>query len=526
MFDKINTSMKRKQTLSLSMCGLLAVSPVFSQQKPNVLFIMTDQQRFDALSIVGKYAFLKTPNLDKLANDGVIFSRTYTQCAVSAPARGTLFTGCTVENHGIYTNGFDKNSTIPMKTYDEILVENGYYTEYHGKFHSPNALKKCYSKFTDITDYKSFLGSALPKQVAKKGERISNDFNQPYRMNPMDVYYAADQTDGEDKLTDKDGKQIRFIQPDFHGELLIPSKYSLTSFQADQTINAILRAKKSGKPFSITCSFTFPHAPMLPTKPFYGMYSTDKMPIPVSIHDDMKNSPYFNANGRLTKQEYSDPEKLKYMMADYFALVTEIDEKVGEILETLKKQGLDKNTMVIFTSDHGEMLGAHGMREKNVFLEESARIPLIIRFPQAIKAGTKVDNNISNINLFATILDYLGIKEQHSDGSSLRPLIENKKTTKFDFVVTEWNFQLNDKVPNYMIVKNGWKMFIPYTSTSNVIDALYNLEKDPVEMNNLLGNNPDRKQYEGKANELKQDLLCWLKDNKSTHYEGVLNRKL
>ena len=518
--------MKIKQTLSLSMYSLLAVSPAFSQQKPNVLFIMTDQQRFDALSIVGKYDFLKTPNLDKLAKEGVIFQRVYTQCAVSAPARGTLFTGCTVENHGIYTNGFDKNSTIPMKTFDEILVENGYYTEYHGKFHSPNALKKCYSKFTDITDYKSYLESVLPKQEAGKGEHINNDFKQPYRMNPMDVYYAADQADGEDKLLDKDGKPIRFTQPDFHGELLIPSKYSLTSFQGNQTRDAILRAKKSGKPFSITCSFTFPHAPMLPTKPFYGMYPTDKMPIPPSIHDDMKNSPYLSANGRLSKPEYSDPEKLKYMMADYFALVSEIDAKVGEILETLKKQGLDKNTMVIFTSDHGEMLGAHGMREKNVFLEESARIPLLIRFPQTIKAGTQVNNNISNINLFATILDYLGVKDQHSDGSSLRPLIEKGKTDKFDFVVTEWNFQLNDKVPNYMIVKNGWKMFIPYTPTSKTMDALYNLEKDPYEMNNLLGNNPERKMYESKANELKQDLLKWLKEKESIHYQGVLERQL
>lgn len=518
--------MKTKQTLSLSMYSLLAISPAVSQEKPNVLFIMTDQQRFDALSIVGKYDFLKTPNLDKLAQEGVIFQRAYTQCAVSAPARGTLFTGYTVENHGIYKNSFDKNSTIPLKTFDEILVENGYYTEYHGKFHSPNALKKCYSKFTDITDYKSYLESVLPKQEAGKGEHISNDFKQPYRMNPMDVYYAADKDGSDNKLPDEDGKQERFTQPDFHGELLIPSNNSLTSFQGNQTIDAILRAKKSGKPFSITCSFTFPHAPMLPTKPFYGMYPIDKMPIPPSINDDMKNSPYLSANGRLSKPEYSDPEKLKYMMADYFALVSEIDAKVGEILETLKKQGLDKNTLVIFTSDHGEMLGAHGMREKNVFLEESARIPLIIRFPKAIKAGTQVNNNISNINLFATILDYLGVKNQHSDGSSLRPLIENKKTNKFDFVVTEWNFQLNDKVPNYMIVKNGWKMFIPYSSTSNVIDALYYLEKDPYEMNNLLGKNPDKIQFEAKANELKQDLSTWLKEKESVHYQGVLERRL
>jgi arylsulfatase A-like enzyme len=492
------------------------------ESHPNLLFIMTDQQRYDALSIVGKFPFLKTPNLDKLAREGVLFERTYTQCAVSAPARGTLFTGCSVENHGIYTNAFDKGFTTPMKTFDEILVENGYYAEYHGKFHSPNALRKCYTQFSEISDYNAFLAKALPKQAAVgKGERINPDFKHPYRMNPMDASF-----DGKLETTDDKGMPVKLVQPDYHGELLIPQKYSMTNFQGNQVIEAIKRAKESGKPFSVTCSFTFPHSPMLPTKPYAGMYPVDQMPVSPSLNDDMKNSPYFKENGRLAKTEYSDPEKIRYMMADYFALVTEIDDKVGEILLTLKENGFDKNTLVIFTSDHGEMLGSHGMREKNVFYEESARIPLMIRFPKSIKAGRIVSQPISNMNLCATILDYLGIKGHTSDGSSLRPLIEGTKTDKFDFVVTEWNFRLNDLVPNYMIVKGDWKMFIPYTPTSKVLDAMYDLKKDPYEMNNLLGNNPDKKQYEAKANELKQDLLKWLKDTHSSHYEGVKERNL
>ena len=409
-----------------------------------------------------------------------------------------------------------------MKTFDEILVEKGYYAEYHGKFHSPDALKKCYAQFSEISDYKSFLATALPAAAAPgKGERINPDFKQPYRMNPIDAFF-----DGTLKDTDENGKPVKLAQTEYHGELLIPAKYTMTAFQANQAIDAISRAKKIGKPFSITCSFTFPHAPMLPAKPYAGMYPVEQMPVPVSIKDDMKNNPYQDANGRLGKSEYSDPVKIRYMMADYFALVTEIDAYVGEILEALKKNGLDRNTLVIFTSDHGEMLGSHGMREKNVFLEESARIPLLIRFPPAIKAGTRVSQPISNMNLFATIFDYLGIDGQRSDGSSLRPLIEGTKTDKFDFVVTEWNFRLNDLVPNYMIVKNGWKMFIPYSANSKVLDALYDLEKDPFEMTNLLGHNPDKAKYSAKANEMKADLLKWLKENHSSHYDGVLARQL
>ncbi len=513
--------MKTSQKLKLSALSLLAAMPLLAQQKPNVLFIMTDQQRFDALGIVGKYPFLKTPNLDKLAKEGVIFQRAYTQCAVSAPARGSLLTGCTVENHGVYTNAFDKNSTLPVKTYDEILVENGYYAEYHGKWHTPLKPKDCYSKFTDNTNYKSFLEGVLEKQKPGKGERLNNDFKQPYRPNPMDAAYNED---GD--YSEAMPKAVKSGQPDYHGELLIPLKFTMTSYQGDQVVEAIKRAKNSGKPFSITCSFGFPHAPMLPTKPYSGMYPVNEMPVSPSINDDMKNSPYLNANGRKTKMEYSDSTKIKYMMSDYFALITEIDAKVGEILATLKKTGMDKNTLVIFTSDHGEMLGSHGMCEKNVFLEESARVPMIIRFPGKIKAGVKVDNTVSTMNLAATILDYLGLKDQKNDGSSLRPLIEGTKTDKFDYVVTEWNFHMKGEEPNYMIVKNNWKMFIPYNADSKTIDVLYDLGKDPYEMNNLLGNNPDRPKYEAKANELKQDLLKWLKQYHSIHYDGVMARKL
>jgi len=511
--------------IAVACFSALSVSSMYAQQKPNVLFIMTDQQRYDALGMAGKYKFLKTPNLDKLGREGVVFERAYTQCAVSAPARGTLFTGCTIENHGIYTNDFDKNSSLKMKTFDEVLVENGYYTEYHGKFHSPDALKKCYAQFSDIKDYKTYLEAALPKQKPNKGERMS-EFKQPYKLDPMDAMFGIDENISPKEMVDKNGKPMRFTQPDYHGELIMPAQYSLTTYQANQTIEAIKRAKKSGKPFAITCSFTFPHAPMLPTKPFYGMYPLDQMPIPLSIKDDMTNSPYIVANNRNTKPEYSDPVKLKYMMANYFALVSEIDAKVGEILESLKKQGLDKNTLVIFTSDHGEMLGAHGMREKNVFLEESARVPLLMRMPEKIKKGRVVQNNLSTMNLYATILDYLEIKNPGSDGNTLKPLIDGTKTDKFDFVVTEWNFQMNDKVPNYMIVKDGWKLFIPYTASSKVLDALYDLNKDPYEMNNLLGKSPNKKRFQEKANDLKQDLLKWLKEKNSSHYDGVLARQL
>ena len=171
------------------------------------------------------------------------------------------------------------------------------------------------------------------------------------------------------------------------------------------------------------------------------------------------------------------------------------------------------------------MLGAHGMREKNVFYEESSHIPLLIRFPGEIKKKTVVGGYVSNVDLFPTILDYLNIEGDYvSNGTSLRDLIEGNETDRGKYVVTEWDH--GDTVPNYMIVKDGWKLIIPYSATSNVINAMYDLNSDPDEMNNLLGLNPNRADFSNKAEELRKDLLEWLGKNKSIHYKGVKDRKL
>lgn len=503
------------------------------QKKTNLLFIITDQQRYDALSLAGN-KILKTPNLDCLAKQGVWFKNAYTQCAVCAPTRASILTGATVENHQIITNEIatSKKETgrMPMPTFDEILSKNGYRCEYYGKWHSPEFHTEVYQnpklkssngksffapgQLTAL--YMDYLKPIFPKAKLQPGELFDSFTDQPYLMNPLDKRYGM--TEEQVKLLNK-----KYTQPDLHGELQTPAENSFTAFQAKQIIEALERNKDNT--FSITCSFHFPHAPMLPVKPYSTMYTVKDMPVPASIADPMLNSPYRSQNGRLTHTEYADPEKIKYMIADYYGLVKEIDDWVGKILKKLDDLGLSENTLVIFTSDHGDMLGAHGMREKNVFYEESAHIPLMIRLPKKIKSKTTVNGYVSTIDLFATINDYLHMSENPSDGKSLRGLIEGTDKLQGKYVVTEWLYN-EDKQPAYMILKDNWKMFIPYSAESTVINVLYNLKEDPYEMNNLLGSNPDRKKYERKANELRDDLLNWLKQHKSKHYEGVKNREL
>lgn len=521
---------------------LISVANNYAQktQKPNLLFIITDQQRYDAMGIAGN-TVLKTPNLDRLAKQGARFKNAYTPCAVCGPARASILTGRTVENTGVLTNTEADSATpqsptlMPQKTFDQILTESfGYHAEYYGKWHSPEFAASCYKNPVkvsksgrsifgsngDVRFYKdNYLDLVFPKpaiSALKPGELYDTYSERPYTPNILDKRYGMTQTQ-----VDASGKS--YAQPDLHGTITIPDEHSLTAFRAKQTLEALERLKNTN--FSITASFHFPHAPMLPSKYYSDKYPVSSMTAPVSISDPMTNSPYIKSNSRQTLPEYADANKIKYLISDYYALVSEVDDWIGKILDKVDELGLTNNTLIIFTSDHGENLGAHGMREKNVFYEEAAHIPTFISFPGKITPNTVVDGYVSNIDLFATINDYLLIPEQPSDGKSLRGLIEGTDQIHGKYVVTEWHSDAS-KWPSYMIVKGDWKMLIPSTSTSTVINALYNLKEDPFEMNNLMGSNPDKSKYTDKINELHTDLLTWMKKNNSKKYDGVRNRNL
>ena len=536
--------MKRSLLLSTAAIGT-AVLPAFGKvaktetKRPNLLIIMTDQQRFDALGIAGKYPFLKTPNIDKLARNSAYFTHAYTQCAVSAPARATILTGMTVNNHGQRNNdvkykdsfGFTKNLS-----FDQMLCKNGYYAEFHGKLHNPSRIASCYANFTrqdgpngeieyagemNFKEYHKYIKDLYGDIPFNEGDLYDNTYGMPYTPDPIDRFYGR----GTNYKISEAEKKIRpLTQPDAHGKLPISAEHSYTAFQARKAIEALKRAGNSGKPFSVTCSFHFPHSPILATEPYYSMYNPADMPIPASINDDMKDSPYLKENGRLVLPQYADPSKIGYMMSCYFGLVTEIDKWVGEILKTLDEIGETDNTMVIFMSDHGEMLGSHGMREKNVFFEESARIPLMISFPGRIKP-TVIDKYVSNIDLYATILDYMGVKDtQKTDSESLRGMIEGTDKKKGEYIVTEWNFR-GPGEPNYMIMKDNWKLYIPYTVDSKVKNAMHNLNEDPYEMVNLLSPENHDKNV-AKAEELRAELVKWLKKHNPEFVAGVAARQL
>jgi arylsulfatase A-like enzyme len=516
-----------------TLASVLIATPLcnsFAQKKssPNILIIMTDQQRWDALQFSGANDIIRTPNLDKLASSGAYFSQACSPCPVSGPARTSILTGRLNEKNGIRTNmDSDDNKPCDFKTFDQILVANGYVTEYYGKFHSPDYMADCYSNPSEygyqgtklIKDweklYHFYLAQNIKKRQPKEGELVDFSFYNGLTYTPASIDRRYDKLPSG-IISEKDLAARQHSQSDHHGHLNLDAQHTITAVQGRQTMAAIERNKN--RKFVITCSFHCPHSPILPSEPYASMYKPSEMPIPKTITDKMVGNPYIKSNGRLLMPEYADSAKIGSMIANYYGFVTEIDDWVGKIINKLDELKLRDNTLIIFMSDHGEMLGAHGMREKNVMLEESLRVPLILNYPGKI-TQLKVDIPVSTINVFPTILDYANIKAE-SDGYSLRNLASGKPAT-VDFTVAEWNWE-KQEVPNLMIRTKEWKLLISRYNNKKNLDALFDLKNDPYELNNLLYIN---KQENIKTAEmLKAKLVNYLESVKYPYLEEVKKR--
>lgn len=509
------------------------------EKQPNVLFIMTDQQRWDALGCAGNPE-IKTPNIDRLAKGGVQFLNAYSACPVCVPARSSILTGRTIFITKVHDNNDVESDTIPnIPTFDQILSNNGYRTEYYGKWHAPyqfaskynNAVKTTgKSKFTNVQTnvdgFRKYLdATGVAIRPAKANEVIDKMSLRPYIPLPIDGRYGVKEregttnSNGEKKSIRQEGSQAQNFGI-FDG----PANGSLAAYEGSEALEALKRMKP-GKSFSLTCSFGPPHPPFVVPKKYADLYYPGDLSVPASINDDLQNAPY-KRNKTPFDLRFQNPEMVQQMKQVYYAMVTQVDEWVGKLLDELDRKGLSNNTLVVFVSDHGEMMGDHGLNSKMKMYEGSAHIPFIMRYPGIIPAGTKVNTPVSHHDIFATILDYTGMKIPENDGRSLRNLV-NGKRDPIDYAVSVWG-QINNGGP-FMIRKGDWKMIVYLQmkeKKQNSISALYNLKEDPLEMNNLVGTNPEKAKYQKIVGELKQTLKGWMIKTKTPYVSELENTSL
>lgn len=497
------------------------------QRKPNLLFVMTDQQRWDAMSCAGN-SVLKTPSLDRLAREGARFVNAYTAQPVCVPARAVLLTGLSPVNVHVEGNGdYDRKDVPDVPTFDSILMDHGYVGEYYGKWHTPYKFTACYSNevrevgkhgaqsnHSEPKAYWAYLErKGVPRRDPGAPELFSRRHQRPYHPIPLDSNYGDLGLDSEKKLKLKSSQSGRY------GCVDLPPRVSYTAFTATETLQALDRLKD--KTFTLTCSFGPPHPPMVVQEPYFSMYPPETIPVPESITDSMKGSPYRARAASEKQQPFRNAEEIPKMRSIYYGMVREVDDWIGRILNKLDELGIADNTLVVFASDHGEMLGDHGMHSKMVFYEGGAHVPLLIRFPGRIKPGTVIETPVSLMDVCPTILDYLNKPIPRCDGISLRPLIEGEPVEHY--AISYWPAS---QTPNYMIRHGDLKLMIAEKESNRSVDALYDLKTDPLEMRNLLAADVVSDRHLAQGRRLKVRLVKWLQEHEPHKAQGLQQRTL
>jgi len=350
-------------------------------QNPNLLIIHTDQLSCWALGIYAKQrtdtanygkVLVKTPHIDSLAQEGAIFYNFFTNSAVCTPSRGCLVTGRYPHAHGAYKNNIEMNRD--EITIAHILQNNGYETGYAGKWHNDGP----------------------PKPGWVKPERSMGFADCRFMFNRGHWKKIVDQPQGNPEVSPY--------------KVIGDKKTFTTDWLADKTIDFIKKPRR--KPFFYMVSIPDPHGPFTVREPYMSMYKPEDMTVP----NNFKESPA--DKGRKIKSA-----QMRKSKAHYCGLVKCIDDNVGRILNTLKDENILDDTIIVFTTDHGEYMGEHGLYGKNQWYRTAYQIPFIVRWPKRIRAGTVINNFVTNVDVQQTLLGLMEIKpcgrEQGRDASGL-----------------------------------------------------------------------------------------------------------
>ncbi|KAK2735064.1 hypothetical protein FQN57_001344 [Myotisia sp. PD_48] len=423
-------------------------------KKPNILYIMADQMAAPLLSIYNAKSVVKTPNLDLLAKDGVVFDSAYCNSPLCAPSRFTMVSGLLPSRIGGYDNASDLPSDTP--TYAHYLRDQGYHTALSGKMH--------------------FVG---PDQLHGYEERLTSDIypgDYGWSVNWDEPEVRKDWYHDMSSVMDA-GPCVRTNQLDFDDEVI----YKATQYLYDHA-----RHRKD-QPFCLTVSMTHPHDPYAMTKDFWDLYEDVDIPLPETPAIDQDQlDPHSRRVLKIVDLlgKTVPDERIKAARRAYFAACTYVDTQVGTLLKTLKNCQLDDNTIIVFSGDHGDMLGEKGMWYKMVWYEMSARVPMIIYAPGQYDAK-HVKENVSTMDLLPTFVAMSGgsiYPGLPMDGVSLMPYLKDDAAgEKTDTVLGEYMGE-GTLAPVVMIRRGPWKFIY------SPIDPpmLFNVEQDPTESNNLI----------------------------------------
>lgn len=431
-------------------------------KRPNLLLIVTDQQRGDCVGLDG-HPVLSTPNLDELGGNGAFFRHGYTEVPSCIPARRILISGMNQVSTGMVgMHGHDEFH--PPATLPGELAKAGYQTHCVGKMHlAPN--RKRYG-------FQSLVWSDAPHAMH---EGDSGDYDRFLHRN------------GYLRYNDSAGHGV-----DANGWVGRPShleeRLSFTNWCVDESIDFITRRDPT-TPFFLKLSFHAPHPPLTPPELYYDRYMQMELPGAV-VGDwvDVANTPSTAAGGAkvAASRVRIEPAALKRCRAAYYGLINHVDDQIGRLFQVLNRRGLMKDTFVLFTSDHGEMLGDHHMFRKTFAYEASARVPFLVKAPawMECKPGVRAEQVVGLQDVMPTMLEAAGVPIPGSvNGRSVLPIMRGESPKWREFLHGEHaGCYRNEDGMQYLT--DGQEKFIWYTQTGQ--EQFFDLRSDPNECRDLI----------------------------------------
>jgi len=442
--------------------------------KPNLLLIWTDEQRADTMAAYGNRK-IHTPNLNKLAKESVVFEKAYVTQPVCTPNRSAVMTGLWPHTTGCIKNNIPLPPGIPCLP--ELLDDSVYRTAYMGKWHLGDEIfaQHGFQEWLSIEDgYTSYYSKGRDRSRRSDYHHFLIEHGyQPDRGSKFSRSFAA-------------RRPIENCKPKF-----------LELKACD-----FLRRHRN-EPFALYINFLEPHMPFF--GPLDNEHDPKEVELPANFSDPLEdNEPLrYRVKREHCIEKYGRQEKdIRNLIARYWGLVTQVDLSVGAILKTLEDLGLTENTIVVYTSDHGDMMGSHHMVEKSVMYAEAVKVPWLMRIPQLRGRNRLIRNPVSHIDMAPTVLELMGSKaDENFPGQSLVPLIKGNQDSQ-DHVYIEWNpnsgalsqkkggtslasreelKRVENEHSRAVISPDGWKLCLSDADKCQ----LFNLKKDTGETTNL-----------------------------------------
>ena len=429
-----------------------AAGPYFAfgqQPKRNLLFLCSDQHQTAASGCYGS-AEVHTPNIDRLAAQGVRFDGAYCQSPVCVPSRGSIISGLYPHHHGARVLSDALSEDVP--TVADLFRGEGYQTAAIGKMH-----------FVDESNRHGF------------DHRIhSADFNR--------------------RLTKAEQQAIRADQGGAGGtsgvRSKLPERLFRDTFYAEETID-FLRQHRD-KPFCAWSSFYMPHTPLVPHGEYWDLYNPEALTLPERSAKELEGGFVGHLIRARERGWYQQTDgDLRLALAGYYGNTSQMDANVGRVLDAMEELGLLANTVVVYTSDHGEMAGAHRMWTKHNMYEQSVSVPLIVRTPEGLGAGASRKELVEQVDLLPTLAELCGVTPPKVDGRSFAGLLRGDDYKPREFAFSQYDFCRNvftkddryvGRDPILMVRTDRYKLNYLGWDRSELFD----MEKDPGEMHNAI----------------------------------------